>query len=110
MYQRLKFLGMDKDNQIMTVHKLYFQKECGQNKCVVFAMMDGLNDQLADRDIANDAYWQLWEVNKDLFDCLGSIKNIKGMKRMSSVMNKGGGVRVKRRRVGSFTINSMVLF
>jgi hypothetical protein len=32
--------------------------------------MDGFNDQLKDKDEANNAYWQPWEVNKDLFDCM----------------------------------------
>ncbi len=32
--------------------------------------MDRFNDQLKDKDEANNAYWQPWEVNKDLFDCM----------------------------------------
>jgi len=34
----------------------------------VFATMDGFNDVLKDEDEENDAYWQPWEVNEDLFD------------------------------------------
>jgi hypothetical protein len=32
--------------------------------------MDGFNCQLKDEHDANDSYWQPWEINEDLFDCL----------------------------------------
>jgi len=32
--------------------------------------MDGFNVLLKDEDEANDEYWQPWEVNEDLFDCM----------------------------------------
>jgi hypothetical protein len=47
-----------------------FQKKRGNNLFHVFATMDGFNDVLKDEDEANDAYWQPWEVNEDLFDCM----------------------------------------
>ena len=32
--------------------------------------MDGFNCQLKDEHDANDSYWQPWEINEDLFDCM----------------------------------------
>jgi hypothetical protein len=32
--------------------------------------MNGFNDVPKDEDEMKDAYWQPWEVNEDLFDCL----------------------------------------
>ena len=54
----------------MTVHKMIFQKKRGNNLYHVFATMDGFNDILKDEGEENDAYWQPWEVNEDLFDCM----------------------------------------
>ena len=55
----------------MTVHKMIFQKKRGNNLYHVFAAtMDGFNDLLKDEDDENDAFWQPWEVNEDLFDCM----------------------------------------
>ena len=49
---------------------MIFQKKRGNNLYHVFATMDGFNDLLTDDDAANDLYWQPWEVNEDLFDCM----------------------------------------
>jgi len=54
----------------MTLHKMIFQKKRGNNLYHVFATMDGFNDVLKDEDAEIDAYWQPWEVNEDLFDCM----------------------------------------
>jgi hypothetical protein len=69
-YQGLKFLDIDDNNKVLTVHKMIFQKQRGNNAYLVFATMDGFNDKLKDGNDANDAYWEPWEVNEDLFDCM----------------------------------------
>ena len=69
-YKGLKFFDIDDNNRVMTVHKMIFQKKRGNNLYHVFATMDGFNDMLKDEDPANDLYWQPWEVNEDLFDCM----------------------------------------
>ena len=69
-YKGLKFFDIDENNRVMTVHKMIFQKKRGNNLYHVFATMDGFNDVLKDEDEANDVYWQPWEVNEDLFDCM----------------------------------------
>jgi len=69
-YKGLKFVDIDENNKVLTVHKMIFQKKHGNNLYHVFATMDGFNDVLKDEDEENDAYWQPWEVNEDLFDCM----------------------------------------
>jgi hypothetical protein len=69
-YRGLKFLDIDDNNKVLTVHKMIFQKQRGNNAYLVFATMDGFNDKLKDGNDANDAYWEPWEVNEDLFDCM----------------------------------------
>jgi len=69
-YRGLQFLDINENNMEMTVHKMISQKRRGDNAYHVFAMMDGFNDKLQDDDEANDAYWQPWEINEDLFDCM----------------------------------------
>ena len=32
--------------------------------------MDGFNVLLKDEDEVYDEYWQPWEINEDLFDCM----------------------------------------
>jgi hypothetical protein len=68
--QRIEFFDIDENNRVMTAHKIIFQKQCGNNVYHVFATIDRFNDLLKDEDEANDAYWQPWEVNEDLFDCM----------------------------------------
>ena len=41
----------------------------------VFATMPGFNVELHDDSLENDAFWQPWEVNEDLFDCLWAYYN-----------------------------------
>jgi hypothetical protein len=67
---RIEIFDIDNNNRVMTVHKMIFQKKCGNNAYHVFATMEGFNDQLKDEDDANNPYWQPWEVNEDLFDCM----------------------------------------
>ncbi len=61
---------MDENNRVMTAHKMIFQKRRGNNAHHVFAVIDGFNVLLKVEDDAHDEYWQLWEVNEDLFDCM----------------------------------------
>jgi hypothetical protein len=69
-YKGLKFVDINENNKVMTAHNILFQKKRGNNAYLVFATMDGFNDVLKDEDEANDAYWQPWEVNEELFECL----------------------------------------
>ncbi len=70
-YQGLKFYDIDlDDNKVMTVHRMVFWKERAKNRYNVFRIMPGFNHELPDDSAQNDAYWQPWEVNKDLFDCI----------------------------------------
>jgi hypothetical protein len=69
-YKGLKFVDINENNRVMTAHKMIFQKKRGNNAYHVFATMDGFNDVLKDEDEANDAYWQPWEVNENLFNCM----------------------------------------
>ncbi len=70
-YKGLKFVDFDEENnKVMTVHKMIFQKKRGNNLYHVFATMDGFNYELKDEDEENDTYWERWEVNEDLFDCM----------------------------------------
>ena len=32
--------------------------------------MPGYDPTIGDNDNANDPYWQQWEINKDLHDCM----------------------------------------
>jgi hypothetical protein len=69
-YQGLKFHDFNENNRVMTVHKMIFQKQSGNNAYHVFATLPWFNGHLPDVDAANDFYWQPWEVNEDLFDCM----------------------------------------
>ena len=70
-YQGLKFYDIDSDdNKVMTAHRMVFRKERGDNRYDVFAIMPGFNHELPDDSPDNDAFWQPWEVNEDLFDCM----------------------------------------
>ena len=89
-YQGLKFYDMDKGNRVMTVKRMFFQKQQGNNAYYVFATMLGFNCELPDDDKANDAYWQPWEINKDLFDCMQEYYN-KGNKDNVKTCELGGG-------------------
>ena len=72
-YQGLKFYDIDSDDsKVMTVHRMVFRKERGQNTYDIFAIMPGFNVELPDDSPENDVFWQPWEVNEDLFDCLGA--------------------------------------
>jgi hypothetical protein len=68
--QGLKFCDIDKNNKVMTVHKMIFQKQHGNNAYHVFETLPGFNCQLPDDNTPNNAYWQPWKVNEDLFDCM----------------------------------------
>ena len=45
-YKGLKFVDIDENNRVMTMHKIIFQKRRGNNVYHVFETMDGFNDLL----------------------------------------------------------------
>ena len=68
---RLEVYDVDSDdNRVMTARRMFFRKERGQNTYDVIATMPGFNVKLRNDSPENDAFWQPWEVNEDLFDCL----------------------------------------
>ena len=70
-YQGLKFYNIDsEDNMALTEHRMVFWKERAKNRYDAFGIMPGFNRDLLDDSAQNDTYWQPWEVNKDLFDCI----------------------------------------
>ena len=74
----------------MTVKRMFFQKQQGNNAYYVFATMPGFNCELSDDNEANDAYWQSWEINEDLFDCMREYYD-KGNKDNVKTCELGGG-------------------
>jgi hypothetical protein len=54
----------------MTIFKMVFVKQRGNNAYHVFATVPGFNCELPHEYGANDPYCQPWEVNEDLFDCM----------------------------------------
>jgi len=56
--------------KLLTVHRMVFWKERAKNRYNVFGIMSGFNHDLPDDSVQNHPYWQPWEVNKDLFDCI----------------------------------------
>jgi hypothetical protein len=74
-YQGLKFYDIDADNRVMIAHRMVFRKERGTNTYDVFATLPGFNVELPDDSQENDDFWQPWEVNEDLFDCLRAYYN-----------------------------------
>ena len=74
-YQGLKFYDIDSDNRVMTARRMVFRKERGTNTYDVFATLPGFSVEFPDDSVENDAFWQPWEVNEDLFDCLRAYYN-----------------------------------
>ena len=52
------------------MHRMVFRKERAKNRYDVFGIIPGFNHDLPDDSVQNDPYWQPWEVNEDLFDCI----------------------------------------
>ena len=70
-YQGLKFYDIDsEDNKLLTVHMMVFGKEHAKNRYDIFGIIPGFNHNLPVDSVQNDPYWQPWEVNEDLFDCI----------------------------------------
>jgi hypothetical protein len=74
-YQGLKFYDIDSDNRVMTARRMVFRKERGTNTYDVFATLPGFSVEFPDDSVENDVFWQPWEVNEDLFDCLRAYYN-----------------------------------
>ena len=64
-YQGLKLYDMDNGNR----------KERGNNKYEAFAIHPGFNHEFPDESEINDSFWEPWEVNEDLFDCIWAYYN-----------------------------------
>ena len=69
-YGGLKFCDIDEGNRVMTVTKMVFVKQRGKNAYHAFATLPGYDPTFGDHDKANDPYWQPWEINEDLHDCM----------------------------------------
>ncbi len=78
------------------MHKMLFQKRCGNNAYHVFGTMPVFNCQVPDDNAANNAYWQPWEVNKDLFDCMKLYYKKEGNKDTVKTCELGGNVRAMK--------------
>ena len=74
-YQGLKLYDIDNGNTVLTIHRMALRKERGNNKYDVFAILPGFNHEHPDDSEVNDDYWQPWEVNEDLFDCMRAYYN-----------------------------------
>ena len=69
-YGGLKFCDIDEGNRVMTVTKMVFVKQRGKNAYHAFATLPGYDPTIGDNEEANDPYWQQWEINEDLHDCM----------------------------------------
>ena len=56
-YGGMKFCDIDEDIRVMTVHKMVFVKQRGNNEYRVFATLPGYNSNIGDHEPANDPYW-----------------------------------------------------
>ena len=74
-YQGLKFYDINNGNKVLTIHKMALQKERGNNKYEAFAIHPGFNHKIPDESEINDSFWEPWEVNEDLFDCIRAYYN-----------------------------------
>ena len=89
-YQGLKFCDIDSNNRVMTIFKMVFVKKRGDNAYHVFATLPGFNSELPHEYGANDPYWQPWEVNEDLFDCMRVYYEQEGKRDNVKVCEEGG--------------------
>jgi hypothetical protein len=74
----------------MTIFKMVFVKQRGNNAYHVFATIPGFNSELPHEYGANDPYWQPWEVNEDLFDCMRVYYEQEGKRDNVKVCEEGG--------------------
>jgi hypothetical protein len=56
-YIGLKLCDIDERNRVMTVHKIVFVKQHGNNEYQVFATLPGYNPNIGDNEDANDPFW-----------------------------------------------------
>ena len=52
------------------VTKIISEKRRGKNNYHVFTTLPGYDPTIGDNEEANDPYWQQWEINEDLHDCM----------------------------------------
>jgi hypothetical protein len=75
----------------MTVTKIIFEKQRGKNAYHVFTTLPGYDPTIGDNEEANDPYWQQWEINKDLHDCMRTYyETEEGKRDNGKVFNEGG--------------------
>jgi hypothetical protein len=56
-YGGLKFCDIDRDNRVITGHKMVFFKQRGNNSYHVFATLPGYDPNIGDHDKPNYPYW-----------------------------------------------------
>jgi hypothetical protein len=89
-YGGLKFCDIDEGKRVMTVTKMVFVKQRGNNAYHAFATLPGYDPTFGDHDKANDPYWQPWEINEDLHDCMRTYyETEEGKGDNVKVFNKG---------------------
>jgi hypothetical protein len=90
-YGGLKLCDIDEGNRVMTVTKIIFEKQRGKNAYHVFTTLPGYDPAIGDNEEANDPYWQQWEINEDLHDCMRTYyETEEGKRDNGKVFNKGG--------------------
>ena len=95
----------------MTVTKMVFVKQRGKNAYHAFATLPGYDPTFGDHDKANDPYWQPWEINKDLHDCMRTYyETEEGKGLMSRYSTKGMIVRARKSRLDLVLIVMSWLF
>ena len=75
----------------MTVHKIIFAKQRGNNGYQVFATLPGYNPNIGDNKDANDPFWQPWLINEDLYECIWTYYNGEGKGDNVKVCEEGDG-------------------
>ena len=88
-YGGLKFFDIDQNNRVITVHKMVFVKQRVNNSYHVFAAFPGYDPNIGDHDKPHYPYWQPWEINEDLFDCMGTYYETEGKGDNVKVFDKG---------------------
>lgn len=77
-YVGLKLCDIDEGNRLMTIHKIIFVKQRGNNGYQAFATLPGFNPNIGDNEDANDPFWQPWLINEDLYECIRTYYNGEG--------------------------------
>ncbi len=95
----MKFYDIDNGNKVLTIHRMTLRKERGKNKYEAFAILPGFNQEVPENSEINDAFWEPWEVNEDLFDCIFGPITMMCRRITSGHMILGRDVRVIMSRI-----------